>query len=261
MKAKEKKSPIKAPPLRNPGQSLDEEIDRLINDKGSQYAIIIVVPIMLAALEWYRSLTGATLNPLVFTIIAVICAMWGLYKLSQLRPRVRALKQGRDGEKAVGQYLEQLRVHGYRVFHDIVGDSFNIDHVIICTKGVFTVETKTYSKPARGEAVIRHQTNSIIIDGFDSGSDILVQAKAEANWLGTLLNEMSGKKWQVKPVVVFPGWYIDSRTAGNDVRVLNPKALPTYIDNSPVCLTQDDVSLLAYSLSRHVRNDERASSK
>jgi hypothetical protein len=41
------------------------------------------------------------------------------------------LMQGREGEKAVGQYLERLRARGYQVLHDIPGENFNIDHVLI----------------------------------------------------------------------------------------------------------------------------------
>lgn len=254
MRAEEKKSPIRARPLRNPGQSLDEKIETLISDKGNDYALIVVLPLVLAALEWYRSLTDAPYAPWIFTIFAFICAVWGLYKLFQLRKQIRSLEQGRDGEKAVGQYLEQLREKGYRVFHDIVGEGFNIDHVIISTKGVFTIETKTYSKPAKGDAVIQHTSNRIIIDDFDCGQEILVQAKAEAHYLRNILNDTSGKSWAVKPVVVFPGWYIDNKSAGNEVWVLNPKALPAYLEKSRTCLTVEDVSLLAYGLSRHIRN-------
>ena len=37
----------------------------------------------------------------------------------------------RHGERAVGQYLERLRESGPRVFHDVPGVGFNLDHVVI----------------------------------------------------------------------------------------------------------------------------------
>jgi len=38
-----------------------------------------------------------------------------------------------------------------------------------------------------------------------------------------------------------------------EVWVLNPKALPTFIENEPVVLAQEDVMLATYHLSRHIR--------
>jgi hypothetical protein len=58
---------------------------------------------------------------------------------------MRTLRQGIEGEKAVGQFLERLREQRYQVFHDLVGDGFNVDHVLIGPAGVFTIETKTSS--------------------------------------------------------------------------------------------------------------------
>jgi hypothetical protein len=43
----------------------------------------------------------------------------------------------KDGEKAVGEFLERFREKGYRIFHDIVGGDFNIDHVLIGPSGIY----------------------------------------------------------------------------------------------------------------------------
>jgi len=253
---KEKKSPLTAKPLRNPGQSLDEEINKLIDDKGISYAVIVIFPIVLAALEWWRWYKELPYSPWIYTIIALACSSFGFYKLFKLRNQVKNLKLGRDGEKAVGQYLELLRERGAKVFHDIVGNGFNIDHVVISTNGIFTVETKTYSKPAIGKSSIQYFDTKLVIDGFESKTDILVQAKAEANWLNSILKEITGKPCKIKPVVVFPGWYIQCHVDNPDVWVLNPKALPKYIENNQTQLTQEEVNFFAYGLSRHIRNNQ-----
>ena len=253
---KQKKSPLKAKPLRNPGQSLDEEINKLIDDKGTDYAVITIFPIVLAVLEWYRWYMEMSYTPWLYTIIAFICSFYGFYKLFKLKSQVKNLKLGRDGEKAVGQYLELLRESGTKIFHDIVGESFNIDHVVISTKGIFTVETKTYSKPMKGKPEIQHYKTKLIINGFESTSDILTQAKAQANWLTFLLQELTGKSFQVKTVVAFPGWYIDCQTKDPDVWVLNPKAVPKYIENNQVKFTVEEVHFISSCLSRYIRNKE-----
>ena len=47
----------------------------------------------------------------------------------------------------MGQLLENLRADGARVFHDLVGEGLNIDHVVVSPHGIFVLETKTWSKP------------------------------------------------------------------------------------------------------------------
>ena len=162
----------------------------------------------------------------------------------------------RDGEKAVGQYLELLRENGCKVFHDIIGNDFNIDHVIICKNGIFTIETKTYSKPVKGEAKIQYDGENVKINGRDILKDVLTQSKAEAYWLKTHLKEMTGKESKVKPVVVFPGWYIENSAAGYnpDVWVVNPKALGNFLPKSGMVLTDDEINLFSYHLSRYIRS-------
>jgi hypothetical protein len=56
-------------------------------------------------------------------------------------------------------------------------------------------------------------------------------------------------------VVLFPGWFIEptAESKQSDVWVLNPKALPAFISNSQKRLSGEDMSLVAYHLSRFVR--------
>jgi len=56
-------------------------------------------------------------------------------------------------------------------------------------------------------------------------------------------------------VVLFPGWFIEptAEARQSDVWVLNPKALPAFISNSGEQLTDEDVGLVGYHLSRFVR--------
>ena len=258
MKKKKKKSPLTGKPLRNPGQSLDEEIRRLIDDKYNSYALFTSLIIAVAAMEWIRWYQQIPPQPLLWTFIAVGVLAYSSFRIYGLRQRVKRLKQGRDGEKAVGQYLELLRASGCCVFHDIVGDGFNIDHVVLSQRGIYVVETKTYSKPVRGEPVVLYQNETLIIDGYDAGGAAIRQAKAEAATVQKILKSCTGKKYQVKPVVVFPGWFIKPKDASknSEVWVLNPKALPKFIESQPEILTAEDLRLASMHLSKHIRSLE-----
>jgi hypothetical protein len=149
-----------------------------------------------------------------------------------------------------------LREKGCKIFHDIVGEKFNIDHVIICQHGIFTVETKTYSKPMQGQATVKCDGESITINGNQPIKDILTQARAEASWLKNMLKESAGKDVPVKPIIVFPGWYVDNSHAGfnPDVWVLNPKAISDFLSKSGMSLSQENVSLFSFHISRYIRS-------
>lgn len=84
------------------------------------------------------------------------------------------------------------------MFHDVPGDGFNIDHVVLSPLGFYTIETKTQSKPARGSPRIQLKAESVLVDGHRPDRDPLVQAKASARWLGQLLEESTGKHFPVR---------------------------------------------------------------
>jgi hypothetical protein len=56
-------------------------------------------------------------------------------------------------------------------------------------------------------------------------------------------------------VVVFPSWYVEQRGSRGDVWVLEPKALPAFIENAPAMIAPSDVALASDHLSRYVRSE------
>jgi hypothetical protein len=104
----------------------------------------------------------------------------------------------------VAQYLEWFRSANFFVFHDIPSGDANVDHVLIGPKGVFTIETKTHSKPARGEYKVTVVDGEVRANGLMLDRNPQLQAKAQANWLRNFLAE-SQFNVQVWPLVAFPG--------------------------------------------------------
>ena len=256
------KSPIKDKPLRMPGQSLEEERPKLIEDKVETPFVLAMFFILFAAMEWWRYYSERPPHPIFFSVVAAILVGFAGWRIWKTRPQVRNLKQGIEGERVVGQFLERLRESGYHVFHDLVGTGFNVDHVLIGPAGVFTVETKTWSKPARGEAVIHFDGERLTAVGREPERNPIVQARAQASWLKGLLAESTGRRFEVFPVVVFPGWFIEQAEGSlRKMWVLEPKALPKFLKNAPQCLATEDVSLASLHLSRFIRSVERERTK
>ncbi len=223
--------------------------------------IVAALFVILTVLEWSRMVFGLGPQPHIFTALAVAALAYFLYASWRVNADRKRWRQGVEGEKAVGQYLETLRNQSASVFHDIPADGFNLDHVVIHASGIYVIETKTYSKPDRGEPNIRFDGERILACGRELKRDPVRQVRAAASWLRQLIQESTGKSLPVRPVVVFPGWYIEptADAKGSDIWVLNPKALPSFISHSGRQLADSDVKLAAYHLSRYVRTFEPAS--
>lgn len=255
MKTHTFRSPLKANPLHTPGQSLDEEIQRLYEDfilGSGMLALALTVVAVLEFIQWY---TATPPHPAFWTIVAALAWVFVVYRMRKIRKQVRELKQGRDGEKAVGQYLESLREQGASVYHDIPAKGFNVDHVVIAPQGVFVVETKTISKPEHGKAEARVENQEILLNGIKLDRSPIRQAIAEADWMKGILRESTGRDFPVRPVVLLPGWFVQrvKKDSAGGAWVLNPKALPAFIAGEPEALSKTDVSLAAFHLSRYVR--------
>lgn len=223
--------------------------------------LVALLLILFAGLEWWRDYVSAPPSPWVMTSVALAAAAFAAWRFKRLRPRLHALRLAAEGEKAVGQYLEGLRAAGYRVFHDVVGTGFNVDHVLIGPAGVFTVETKTWSKPRRGASRVVFDGARLAIGGREPDDRVVVQALAQARWLRELLAESTGKRMPIRPVVLFPGWFVEQRPgASRETWVLAPKALPAFLGKAPQVLSPEEVALASTHLSRMIRVRERDAS-
>jgi hypothetical protein len=63
----------------------------------------------------------------------------------------------------------------------------------------------------------------------------------------------TGKEFPVRPVVLFPGWFVEPLPKGSSVWVLNPQALPSFIQHEPIRIKESDLHMAAYHLARYIR--------
>ncbi len=238
-----KKSPLEEPPLRYPGQGLDEEINRIYDDQFSIDLLYIVLFIAFILYAWIQFFFPTSKNPIGFTILGILTILYFAFRLQKA---IRLI---------VGQGLEELRAQGFGILHDVVGHGFNLDHVIFSKHGIYVVETKTFSKPLKGKPEITWQGPKLLVNGQEIIGDPIIQAKAEADWLKRILEKTTGKKYPVKGIVVFPGWFVHPMpwSIKEEAWVLNPKALSSFISNEPIRLKDDEVAMAVFHLSRFVR--------
>jgi hypothetical protein len=252
---KDSRSPLKRKPLRNPGESVRQARQTLIEDEWISYVFVAVMMVFVAFFEWIQWYTKTPPQPVPVSVVALLAVAYCVYKYFTVRKRNRALRLGEDGEKEVGHSLEDLRQQGCRVFHDIVGSGFNLDHVVVSPRGIFVIETKTYSKSTRGRGVVEFDGERILVNGVEPERNAITQVRALAAWLRDMLAESTGRRFPIRCAVVFPGWFVENHAKRpSDVWVLNPKGLPTFIEHEPVQLKPEDVALVSSRIIAHMQN-------
>lgn len=247
------RSPLREAPLRLPGQFIQDEIDRVFENRVIFPIIITGGFISLALADWVRYFSTKPLNPWLSSVVALGALGYSALSVTHATKRVRILKLGRDGERVVAEQMDKLKQHGAAVIHDVVAGKFNIDHVILSPKGVFVAETKTRSKPQRGSPTVTYDGKVLLVNGLKPDRDPIAQAQGCARWIAEKLKESTGKSFPVKPVVLFPGWFVEPTPHGSSVWVLEPKALPSFIENEPTIISDEDLHLAVYHMNRIVR--------
>ena len=248
------KSPIKQKPLRHPGQSLNEYIANRIDD-AMVWVIFTTVLILYALQQWWAFFYPSPPKPWIVTAMALTAVVATFFKVRAEKKDIKNYVQGESGEIAVGQFLDRMRSDGAHILHDIPGNDFNLDHVIMSSKGLFVIETKTWSKQDGGKEVVSFDGDSLSINGSIESNDPIIQCSAGANYLAELLEESTGKKFAVQSILALPGWYVEN-TAGfspGTVWVLSAKAIPKFISKLPDSLCDDEVSMANFHLSQYVR--------
>lgn len=252
-KDRKKRLPFTQKILRPPGESLRVrliDLDEKLNERLVQLMLSAYSPLLMAGLAALQGVRPTPVIWLFFAAIAIVSSAWaghGLRKAFLLRRRCRL---GYEGERHVGEALNQLMLAGYRVFHDFLitdrpGITWNIDHVVIGQNGVFAVETKTRRKVqgADGAKV------TVSEDGLEYpwGSDRcgLDQARDNAAWFSDWISKTFERPVKAAPLLVLPGWYIERRRK-LDVTVLSGREVTAQVPKlDGDRLTADEIRRIA----------------
>jgi hypothetical protein len=186
---------------------------------------------------------------------SLVITVFLVYRVIALFRRVQLQRLGLDGEMATGEELNQLMLDGYRVYHDIPGANYNVDHVVVGPNGVFAIETKTHSKPASGHEA---RFDGRVIHYPDRKDFKAVeQAQLNAKTLAEHLSHSIGRAIRVHPVVVLPGWCVKATGKPNGCNVLASGQvrawLPRIVGNR---LESEDVVAVAHQLEWLCRQEK-----
>ncbi len=258
----DRRSPLATQLLRTPGHTLRERLEDARVDLAFELTLLMVVPGLLLALLYAISLVTDKVPTIAVLVILVVGVLF--FSIRQIRTLLRRSAEmdqwrlGLDAEMAAGQELDQLMRQGAAVFHDLAGEHFNIDHVVVAPAGVFSVETKGYRKPNRDGGTA---DSTVVYDGRalkfpDWSSDKpLKQAERQARWLSEWLTSATGERVEATPVLALPGWFVDRQGRG-PVSVLSGGELQKHLlkarDSRP--LSSEQVQRIAHQVEQRCRD-------
>jgi hypothetical protein len=255
-----RRSPLTQGLLRPAGHQLREEIEDLGPEFMGWFMAGLLLPgfvgVWMAA--QLRSPGGALLvigNAIAYSVLMVGILSVSTYKSGKLLQRILTLRMALDAEMAAGQELDQLMRKGAVVFHDFPANDFNIDHVLICTAGVYAIETKSRLKPARGgaeSARVNCDGVSLAFPGWTE-TEPIEQAQRQAKWLSQELARAVGEAVHVFAVLALPGWYVSESRRGA-VRVLNPRNFHFLLEEKRPALTPKQIQQIAYQVEQRCRD-------
>ena len=156
--------------------------------------------------------------------------------------RVESFFVGARGEERVAGMLAALPQNCH-VFNDFVAAGRQVDHVVVCPGGVFSVETKYW----RGRVTL--ESGCVLVDGMLADRAPLRQAMREAASVQAEL-EKTGWQGSVTPVLCFAS---DTFAAGSadagSVRLINAQALCEWLRAQPETLSPAELERLVQLLS------------
>lgn len=210
------------------GESAREQYERLRGvrqeqrRKGRYILIAMAVVSTVAGSVLFEVLLG------VWWFGALVGLAW-ISKLFLPSQQEVAWRKGAEGEEAVGRVLDGLGPPS-RALHDlrIPGSRANIDHVLIATTGVWTVDAKNYT----GKIETRRRGTELWVQGRNR-SKLLDQARRQTTVVSNALRSAGLGSTPVRPALCFLGveWPLFFRpTSAGDVALVSPRRLSTLVD-------------------------------
>lgn len=235
------------------GESLQKKIDADYEKYFTIWGMFIAF-FVLTLYIWlfYLKVWDITLAmAIMFSVFTGIFLIYGIRKSIKLLRHIRNCYKGMEGERLVGEMLNKLSNDSVRVFHDICGDCFNVDHLIISTKGIFTIETKHYDRKKGYKFLF--QNGKLMFNGHQCAT-LLNQMDGEANFIHEKLNALCGRDYPIQKVAIIIGAYIENpQNEFSNYWILNENSFPKFFKNTKDSLTIDEVRSIANQITEWIK--------
>ena len=197
---------------------------------------LFILIIMYVGIYFYTKSvkTVATLGLPVTLVVFVGILYWIKAmgdKADAIADRALDACRGAVAEEVVGNLLEDLPA-GYYVVHDFVSKIGNIDHIIISTKGILTVETKSH------KGVVTCGGEMLKRDGKPFEKDFIKQAWEEAYSICDLLTEKGVCNLRPQPVIGFTDADVQVKGKVRGVHIISSKDFHAFLEGLPAWMSE-----------------------
>jgi len=199
-------------------------------------AALFILIIMYAGIYYYTKSvkTIATLGLPVALVVFVGIIHWIKAlgdKAEAVADRALDARRGAVAEEAIGNLLGELPA-GYFVVNDFVLKRGNIDHIVVSTKGILTVETKSH------KGVVSCGGGTLKRDGKPFEKDFIRQAWAEAYSIRDLLTEKGVCNLRPQPVIVFTEADVRVKGKVRGVHIIGIKDFHAFLKGLPSWMSE-----------------------
>lgn len=199
-----------------------ESLDSVSFEKKRNGWAFVVVGIIISYFLWPIGL-----------VVGILFIFLGLRSINE----GNRFHAGAVGEKLVSDSFSKYPDNWY-MFNDMIIGSSQIDHIVICPKGVYTIETKNYQGTIRGNA---EETGWFqIIDKRHERPfyNPVLQGKKHSSELRKYLGKCGYKVW-VGTIVVFTDPDSKLEVSSHDVPVIYLDKLNGFFDRQRNVMDQD----------------------
>ena len=239
------------------GESLELRISQL-NDKIVEVLLLPMVTFVASIFIWMIYLgfmKVGFISALFMTFLLAVFSIRAFFKIREIHRQIENHQKGLDGERYVGLKLERLSSDNTFIFHDINCEKFNIDHIIISTKGIFTIDVKNWTLPDReyNQADYIFKNNELIDSTGELQKDLMYKIESQGNWFEGKIFEWIGKRYPVCRVGIMIGAYVNNVSKDfSKYWIVNDSAFVGLFDKERDKISIQDVLRIKDSLHRFV---------
>lgn len=242
------------------GESLQVKISEIewnITETIMYPAVFFVLTIWV----WLAAVGFMTFNWLTavfMSIVTAVLAIRAYRKVKEDRTKLKAYRKGLEGERLVGESLNSLSDNCTTfVFHDIPGERFNVDHIVVSTRGIFAIETKHFDRTKGHEFYF--DGNMVFRQNKDGKRypcpKLLPQMDGEASYIQQEIEKRAEIKLPVTKVAVIVGSYIEGAENFKEYWLLNERSFITAFKKSHEVYDDSLVKLVAQHIREMVKID------
>ena len=252
------------------GESLELRIQEL-SDKVFEYLIFPMVALVASLYIWmiFSGFLKVNLLTAIFiTILFIILSLRAFLKIKKLCKQIRNYRKGLDGERYVGAIVEKTSSKNTFVFHDIVCEKnnqgkikkFNIDHVIISTKGIFAIDAKNWTLQDReyNQADFIYDNGKLVDSSGVLQEELVQKIDSQAKYLEDKIYEWIGIRYPFFRVGIMIGAFV--KNVQGDFKkfwIINDTAFLSFFEKESEKIPLNDVLRISDSLRRFVEKPIR----